>query len=171
MCGQSINHNFLTILRRTIISKKLIYLVCFVLVLSVAGNASTDMIAHWTLDEGSGSISHDKSGNGHDGTIGETPNWVARQIGGALGFDSSTDYIDVDTEIGGTFSVALWVMPRNTPYSNGYRSVMAHDSWSAGSVHVHLLSGSSAISFDSNGGTDIQTSFGLTADQWYHIAY
>ena len=38
--------------------KKSICLVSFVLLLSMAGNASADLVVHWSLDEGSG---HDRS--------------------------------------------------------------------------------------------------------------
>lgn len=34
--------------------KKLMYLVSFALVMSVAGNISADLVAHWNLEEGSG---------------------------------------------------------------------------------------------------------------------
>jgi hypothetical protein len=66
-------------------SKKLIYLVCFVLVLSVADNASADLILHWTFDEGSGTTVNDSSGNGHVGTI-EGATWTVGDKGPCLGF-------------------------------------------------------------------------------------
>jgi len=99
-------------------SKKLIYLVSFVLLLSVAGSASADLVAHWPLDEGSGTTAIDLSGNGHDGTIGGTANWVAGQIGLALDFDGSSTYIDMDDQVVvGTWSLAMWLKPRDIPYT------------------------------------------------------
>ena len=70
--------------------KKLIYLTSFVLVLSMAGNTSADLVGHWGFDEGSGSVAHDTSGNGHDGTFEGNPQWVAGYFGGALEFDGDS---------------------------------------------------------------------------------
>jgi len=70
--------------------RKLIYLISFVLVLSIAGIASADLVAHWKFDEGSGSVAHDTSGNNHDGTFEGNPQWVAGYFGGALEFDGDS---------------------------------------------------------------------------------
>ncbi|NQT00461.1 MAG: hypothetical protein HQ580_00405, partial [Planctomycetes bacterium] len=75
-------------------SKKLIYLFIF-LVLCMAGNSSADLIAHWQFDESSGSVAHDASGNGNDGTLKGDPQWVAGKIGGAIQLDGDGDYVDV----------------------------------------------------------------------------
>ena len=60
--------------KRTIMSKKLIYLISFVLVLclfqtSIANAADPNLIGWWKFDEGSGTIAYDSSGNGNDGTF------------------------------------------------------------------------------------------------------
>jgi len=74
-------------------SKKLICLACLVLVMSFAGNASADLVAHWRFDESSGTTAADSSGNGLNGTLEGDPQWVAGAIGGALEFDGD-DYVD-----------------------------------------------------------------------------
>ena len=50
------------------------------------------LVAHWTLDEGSGATAGDVSGNGNAGAL-VGPTWTAGQMGGALRFDG--DYVDV----------------------------------------------------------------------------
>jgi hypothetical protein len=55
-------------------SKKLIYLISFILALamlmtSVSKAADPDLVAHWKLDDGSGTTAIDSSGNGNDGTF------------------------------------------------------------------------------------------------------
>ncbi|MHC4226529.1 MAG: hypothetical protein ACYSW0_03800 [Planctomycetota bacterium] len=45
--------------------KKLTCLASLVLLVIVAGDCSADLIAHFGFDEGSGSVAHDTSGNGH----------------------------------------------------------------------------------------------------------
>ncbi len=56
--------------------RKLIYLFSFVLVLSIAGNVSAELVGYWKFDEGSGTIAYDSSGNGLDGTLNGDPQWV-----------------------------------------------------------------------------------------------
>jgi len=70
--------------------KKLFCLACLFAVLSVAGNASAQILVHYKLDETSGNIAVDSSGKGNDGIIGAEPNWVEGWIDGALQF-STTD--------------------------------------------------------------------------------
>jgi hypothetical protein len=81
-------HDFF--LRRIIVSKKSIYLLCFVLLLGVVDNASAELVAHWRLDDGSGTNAVDSSGNGHDGTLLLDPQWVAGKYGGALEFSGTS---------------------------------------------------------------------------------
>ena len=97
-------------------SKKLIYLVCFVLVLSIAGNASADLVARWRFDENSGDVAHDTSGNGHDGTINGGANWVPGVGGSALEFDGTDDYVGTGESLltnMSEFTVAFWVSAGN----------------------------------------------------------
>ncbi len=42
--------------------KKLIYLVSFILVLSVANSVHADLVGHWTLDDGSNTTVLDSTG-------------------------------------------------------------------------------------------------------------
>ncbi|MFZ2146192.1 MAG: LamG domain-containing protein [Sedimentisphaerales bacterium] len=151
--------------------RKLIYLTSFVLVLIVTGNASAGLVAHWPLDEGSGTTAVDISGNGHNGTIGGTANWVAGQIGLALDFDGSSTYIDVNGRlVDTTFTLALWLKPRDIPYTTDYYAVMHTDEWVTGSVHAHLRNTTSLFNIDINGEPDVTSTTVLQAGEWYHFA-
>ena len=73
--------------------KKLIYLVWFILVLSLAlasgaKAADPNLVGWWPLNEGAGDIAVDLSGNGNDGTIGN--------LNGGLGTDGSVWVDDPD---------------------------------------------------------------------------
>ncbi len=152
--------------------RKLIYLVCLVLVLGIVGNASADLVLHWPLDEGSGATAVDMSGNGHDGAIGGTANWVAGQIALALDFDGSSTYIDMDDRVvEGTWSLAMWLKPRDIPYTTDYYAVMHTDAWAAGTAHVHLRANTSLWNVDTNGGPNISSTTVLQENEWYHCAY
>ena len=67
-------------------SKKLVYLISFILVLSLvlvsgAKAADPNLVGWWPLDEGAGDIAIDLSGSGNDGTISN--------LNGGLGLDGS----------------------------------------------------------------------------------
>jgi hypothetical protein len=104
-------------------SKKLIYLLCFVLLLSVSSTASAELVAHWPLDEGSGTVAHDTSGNGNDGTFNGEPQWVSGFTGGALEFDGVDDYVAIgDLDLTGSFTLTFWMRPSSLP--GGWHSVV-----------------------------------------------
>ena len=84
----------------------------------------TGPLAHWKLDDGTGTTAVDSEG-GHDGTLTNGPTWVAGQIGDALSFDGSDDYVDLtsDTELDDVFvggaTVMAWIYPTSWG-ENGY---------------------------------------------------
>jgi hypothetical protein len=101
--------------------RKMIYLVSFILVLSVSGSVCADLVGHWKLDDGSGTVVADSSGNGNDGTIEGNPTWIPGMGGTALEFHGlgvpggGGDYIDcgndASLDITGPISIALWIRP------------------------------------------------------------
>ncbi len=52
------------------------------------------LVAHYTFDEGTGSVVHDRSGNGNDGKIVGAVKWVKTPAGTALEFNGIDTYID-----------------------------------------------------------------------------
>jgi hypothetical protein len=95
--------------------KKLIFLVCFCLVLGLALTSAVqaDLVGWWRLDEGSGTTAYDSSGNGNDGTILGNPQWVPGKVGGALDFDGDGDYVNCGNDpifdITEEITLAIWV--------------------------------------------------------------
>jgi len=80
--------------------KRLICLGCFGLALIFVQTNTTvaadpSLVGWWKLDESSGTVAADSSINGNDGTIQGTPQWVDGRIDGALGFDSTTTYVEL----------------------------------------------------------------------------
>ncbi|MHC4285519.1 MAG: LamG-like jellyroll fold domain-containing protein, partial [Planctomycetota bacterium] len=127
---------------------------------------------HWTLDETSGNTANDDSGNGHDGTVGGTANWVAGQINGALNLDGTSNYIDLNTQVvSGTFSFTMWLNARNLPYASGYYAILHNDAWNAGSIHCHLRANTSLWNVEMNSGPMPSSTTVLQANTWYHCAY
>ena len=92
--------------------KKLILLVSVVLVLSLVSNASADLVAYWTLDEGSGNSVYDTSGNDNNGTINGAT-WGDGKYGKALQFNGQDNYVEVPSsdslEIDENVTIAAWI--------------------------------------------------------------
>jgi len=91
--------------------RKLVYLLSIVLVLSMADHASAELVAHWRLDDGSGTVAKDSAGD-FDGTLLDGALWVPGVMGGALWFDGTDDSVLIGSDPvfnpTGSFSVALW---------------------------------------------------------------
>jgi hypothetical protein len=104
----------------------------FVLILSIllTKTAEADLVAHWRLDETSGTIAHDSSGNGHHGTITGDPKWGAGKIGGALEFDGSGDVVELGAfdVVGPGITLAGWLKPDGFAINDG-RVLTKADEW------------------------------------------
>lgn len=117
--------------------RKLMYSVSFILVLVLAltSMAKADLVAYWPLDEGTGTIAVDVSGNGNDATINGNPTWQEGVFGQALAFDGSSDYLQASVDnvpIGSSpFTVAAWIWP--TVHEFG--TVV---SWGVASTNQHM---------------------------------
>ncbi|MHC4494259.1 MAG: LamG domain-containing protein [Planctomycetota bacterium] len=82
--------------------------------LCMASSATAALIGHWTLDQGSGTLAVDVSGNGNEGTLKGDPKWALGQIGGALELDGD-DYVECGNSgilnITEQITLAAWVKP------------------------------------------------------------
>ena len=129
-------------------------------------------IAHWKLDEASGTIADDCAG-GHDGRLYGGPTWqpTGGVLSGALRFDGIDDYVDTGhMDNLANWTVSAWVKSPaapSTPLSSGpvhrernYQFNWNHNDWS--------FRGAAALAV---GGNWYPASFGaLDADRWYHLA-
>ena len=78
--------------------KKLAYSLCLTLALAALAPspARGELVGWWRLDDGSGTVAVDSSGNGYDGTI-TNATWEPGKFGMALAFDG-TAYVDLPAE-------------------------------------------------------------------------
>ena len=137
----------------------------------VLADINTGQIGHWTLDEGSGNIVRDSSGNNTYGIINDVNAWNggSGQIGiNSLHFDGFDDFVDTNADLldnSAVFTIAAW-MKRDA--TNAYVSVSKVDSsntarvmfsfWNDGNLYWNVSNGSNI--FDSIASND-------TA--WHHI--
>ncbi len=152
--------------------KKSIYLVCFVLLLSLAGNASSDLLVHWALEEGSGTTAFDTSGNGNDGTFSGEPQWVdGHGGGGALEFDGVDDFVVYSfdqVQTFAAFSVAFWVKASSLGQPNYASPFSAHFPNTAG-FQVDVDGGNPG-DYRINPNSGNQFAFGTATTDWIHLA-
>jgi hypothetical protein len=165
----------LTFKRSIIMRRKLIFLISFVLLLSIAGNASAELVAHWRFDEGSGTVAHDTSGNGNDGTFNGDPQWVPGYYGYALEFDGAGDFLDcgedASLQISDAVTVSAWIkvavqgadhkVGGNQDGANGgYKMSVYNDKIE---FEIRTFGNSAVLNRSVAGGTVLEV------DVWYHV--
>jgi len=75
-----------------------------------------DLLGWWKLDDGTGTVAADSSGNGHDGVFIQDPEWVAGKFGSGLLFDGqggervSLGGLDIPS---GAMTIACWFKANN----------------------------------------------------------
>ena len=157
--------------------------VSFVLVLSMAVNASADLLVHWKFDEGSGTTAYDSSGNGRDGTFEGDPKWVAGKIGGALDFDGDGDRVvdeDAENYLNGldAVTVCIWIKSDVAPTDKGFIIceepdggdqiiTMRYDAAGANGGGTSLLKMAVVAPNDEQ---QLESSSNLQVTEWQHVA-
>lgn len=93
------------------------------LLVCVSQSQAVTPMGDWKLDEGSGSVAKDSSGNGNNGVIHGSPTWVpGPSYGRAMHFDGST-YIEIpntsDWNFPAGFTIQAWFRCGNQLYPEG----------------------------------------------------
>lgn len=79
-------------------------------------NWDASLVGCWSLDEGSGTLAHDGSGNDNHGTI-YGASWVDGKFGKALSFDGVDDYVEIPQDPNlnpTTITVDTWIKAKPT---------------------------------------------------------
>ncbi len=130
-------------------------------------------IAHWQLDDGSGTTAIDSVG-GHDGSLANGPQWVTGYLGDALRFDGSNDRINVPHDNGlnlaGEMTLSAWIYSDNL---SGFHMVLTKGD-NGVAENYWLGTDGDGVNFGFvDGGTYAQhTTSGLSLQtgRWHHIA-
>jgi hypothetical protein len=87
-------------------------------------NATSDLVAAYNFDEGSGTTVVDRSGHGNNGTISGAT-WAAGRSGGALRFDGINDLVTIadaaSLDLTSGMTLMAWVNPTA---ASGWRTVL-----------------------------------------------
>ena len=88
---------------------------------------TSGLVAHWKLDESSGTSAADSSGNGYTGTLTNGPVWqpAGGQIDGALEFDGTNDYVISNTSLAqsGPFTISMFLKADNPSQPEYYAAL------------------------------------------------
>ncbi len=144
---------------------------------ATAQAADPNLVAHWTFDEGAGTIAYDSVG-GNDGTFNGDPNWTTGQIDGALEFDGSGDLVDCGNDASisqlSTFSISLWFKTDFVPGSGAHPHLIGQDDLSD-TVWSFILHGDYSARLtgriETSGTAAVgRSNFIPATGQWYHAA-
>ena len=158
--------------------RKLIYLVSFVLVLSLVSNVSAELVGQWKLDDGAGTTAMDASGNGNDGTLEGDPTVVDGQFGQALAFEGNRVVIPASDSLTaalfqGSFTMSAWINPTRTgnTWQQIFRSLRALDTNDTLFINIDgRLSWRGRVGGAWAGGMCETAPDVVPADQWTHVA-
>ena len=142
----------------------------------LAASPLTGPIAHWKLDEASGSSTAVDSVGGHDGTLINGPVWSAGQIDGALNFDGNNDTIGVphaDTlSLTDTMTFIAWV--NASSYGANYQTIIAKDGGTGPNSNYWFGTWQNDLAFGFFSGGTFREMFtsglNLQAGTWYQLA-
>jgi len=130
-----------------------------------------DPIAHWRLDEGSGTAAKDSSGNNYTGTV-SSATWTVGIIGKALSFTGNGKMTTLLTPTYGpndSFSYVAWFRTTNT---GNAMSLFGFEASKTSEVQVGIDTGGIArfnINDGSKGG-DAKSSLTFADGQWHMMA-
>lgn len=103
-----------------------------------APDLSAGLVAHWNLDDGSGTTANDSAGT-HDGTFQGTPGWVTGINGGAVNFDDNADYIEITDNAAlegySALTLSAWINPQGEPGAS-YGRIVHKSNTSTGDIYV-----------------------------------
>ena len=156
--------------------KKLIYLVSFVLVLSLVRSASAELVGYWKFDEGSGTTAYDSSGNGLDGNLNGDPQWVEGQLGGALEFDGTDDYVSVPSssslQLTSALTIAGWIKADSWDSGNDVDPIARKGDGNPNNYQLAVVDGRATLYLDGGEADDdgFEGNTPLNTGQWYHVA-
>ena len=150
-----------------------VFLLCLVSANITEAQDDPNLIGWWKLDETSGTIAADSSGQGNDGTVVGGGPWVSGYIDGALDFDGDDDYVDCGYDpifdIANEMSLAAWVTIRSIPTAWACVIAKGEYSWRISNNNTEqTYHFGITIWSASNPSINGVTAVGL--DEWHHVA-
>ena len=136
-------------------------------------------VAHWPMNEGTGTTVADVSGNGNHGTLQNGARWLADNT---LGFDGSDDYVNVgNVEVtGSALTISAWFLSTDLDNCRGQECrIISKADGVSGSAHHFMIStiardGATRLRFRlklaGRTHTLIASSGDIAENEWTHVA-
>lgn len=126
--------------------------------------------AYWPFDEGTGTTVRDASGQGHDGTLVGSAEWVPGRKGQALHF-SKNQYVLINQsealELGASdFTIAAWV--RTTQGGTVLCKLKPDGKWMPNGKSFHIRK--NGLAMEGGWVGVVQGSTAVNDGQWHHVA-
>ncbi|MFA5386522.1 MAG: LamG-like jellyroll fold domain-containing protein [Candidatus Paceibacterota bacterium] len=88
---------------------------------------TSGLVGYWKLDEGTGTVASDSSGNNNACTLTSGPTWITGKVGNSLNFNGSSNYVNCENGaslniIGNTISLSAWIKPND--FVASYKSII-----------------------------------------------
>ncbi|MCH7559369.1 MAG: LamG domain-containing protein [Planctomycetes bacterium] len=129
------------------------------------------LVAHWKLDEGTGTTANDISGNGHHGTLTNGAQWTTGNLGGAVSFDGTDDYVSVPyspaLNPADSFTISVWAMAASG--GTGYRSPISSRDGSPSEGYIIYATPSDIWQFWTGPGWHSISGPSVRLDSWVHL--
>ncbi|MDD2402394.1 MAG: hypothetical protein PHD60_09380 [Clostridia bacterium] len=150
------------------------FMICGTLAYSTSVSAAK--IAEWKMDEESGNIVGDSSGQWKNGTVIGGATWVEGIMGNALNFAGSTQYVTAPPSVEGkaNWTIEAWVKPvdgsgdycvysERNPEVNFYISITGDNSIKVGTYNCFREEGSEWDEYTTDAGV-------ITRNAWNYVA-
>jgi C1A family cysteine protease len=129
-----------------------------------------EVAAYWKLDDASGTIATDSSGNGHSGTLKGGPTWTTGMRGGALMLDGKDDYVDCgdlqDLPSGrAPRTVCAWA--KTDTIASGWRWIVSYGTGGQGQAMFLGMNGNSL--YGGGYSDDLQLNGFWSPGIWQHV--
>jgi fibronectin type 3 domain-containing protein len=145
---------------------------------SASAKLAAGLVAAYSFDEGSGTVVHDLSGNGNNGTIQNALWSTSGKYGSALSFNGSNSWVTIPNSssiaLTNRMTLEAWVDPSTV---SGWRMVIDKERIAASGLSYTLLATNNSLSqspasFVNTGGQDQSASGGarLAKSTWAFVA-
>jgi len=136
----------------------------------IAGLTAQNPIGYWQLDELSGNLLTDASGNGQNATLNNTDDatFVSGKLNGAVLFDGGRDATAPNAEILKPKSLTVAAYVKADPSLNDWEWIAAHgDNWG---LYITANGVAELYYYDGGEWPNIAGSINVRDSQWHHIA-
>ena len=138
---------------------------------------SKGLVGYWLMNEGTGNVVADLSGNGNTGTLVADTHWVPGKFGPCLSLDGDGDWVNTKEQVtsigvGKSFTVSMFV---NTVNAGATGTLLSSNSSTSDRFSIEINSVGAAVAGLYNGAGYIQNvrsgAGSIVSNRLYHIVY